>query len=215
MTTETKAAHTAGPWKFVEGDAETRAMSPIFAGPGSKLDWDNSKQTLIGWALCDSNRNQRPEDIANARLIAAAPDLLASLCEVLGTVDVSERAPSELGFSLTCTVEAARKARSAIAKAMGGDMINYSLLPDHLRGGMERYIDHGIVPGSFLWACIANDFIGAVCGADSETTTEQLRNVAHFLHNETPTESHGSRQRLEAWAESGGLEGQGRGDWSP
>jgi hypothetical protein len=41
--------------------------------------------------------------------------------------------------------------------------IDYSELPEHLRGGMERYLEQGLPPGAFLQHVIANDLREA-CG---------------------------------------------------
>ena len=64
-------------------------------------------------------------------------------------------------------------------------MYNYSVLPGNLQSGMKLYVEHGIKPGSFLTACIANDFIGAL-GCASTQTFEYLHRVAGFLYNEMP-----------------------------
>lgn len=64
--------HAPGPWAFKEGRAERHEMSTIFKA--------NDPEFLIGYVLCDArNPHQRPEDIANARLMAAAPELLEAL----------------------------------------------------------------------------------------------------------------------------------------
>ncbi len=68
--------HTPGPWAFTEGDVERRAMSEVF----------KAKDKTYGIALvnCEwSNPSARAEDIANARLIAAAPDLLAACKSIM------------------------------------------------------------------------------------------------------------------------------------
>lgn len=71
------AKHTPGPWKFSEGDPAKKMSTLVWAGPGDKFDWNGNRQTQIGWVLCEwSNEQQRAEDLANARLIAAAPELL-------------------------------------------------------------------------------------------------------------------------------------------
>ena len=33
----------------------------------------------------------------------------------------------------------------------------HQTIPEHMRGGIERYVNHGIPPGSFLTAIICND----------------------------------------------------------
>ncbi len=74
MTNETRTTHTPGPWMAIPGDAETREMSSIHVAEDSDHP-DNPM--LIGYALFDwQNEKQQQEDLANARLIAAAPNLL-------------------------------------------------------------------------------------------------------------------------------------------
>ena len=80
-------------------------------------------------------------------------------------------------------------------------MLNYSVLPDNLQDGMKRYIEHGIKPGSFLTACLENDFVYAV-GKASDQTWEYLYDVAMFLYNELPGRGYpdcpwGSRKAVE------------------
>jgi hypothetical protein len=68
--------HTPGPWSFTKGDKERREMSVIHKA--------NDREFLLGYAITESqNPHQRAEDIANARLMAAAPDLLDVLRRVL------------------------------------------------------------------------------------------------------------------------------------
>ena len=64
-------------------------------------------------------------------------------------------------------------------------MLNYSILPDNLQDGMKRYIEHGIQPGSFLTACLENDFVGAL-GVASNKSYGYLHDVGMFLWNELP-----------------------------
>lgn len=37
--------------------------------------------------------------------------------------------------------------------------INYSILPEHMREGTRRYIEHGNRPGDFLYLVLSNDFV--------------------------------------------------------
>ena len=64
--------HTPGPWDFIKGDARwfVRAAGMDIASVGTVPYWENFK----------------PVDEANARLIAAAPDLLAALEGVMGSL---------------------------------------------------------------------------------------------------------------------------------
>ena len=41
-------------------------------------------------------------------------------------------------------------------------------IPEHTKGALDRYVDHGLEPGGFLTAVLTNDLFGAVARADSE-----------------------------------------------
>lgn len=84
---------------------------------------------------------------------------------------------------------------------------NLEELPFHMRGAMQRYIENGIPPGSFLEAVLCNDLMGALGKADSENINT-LRNYGVYLYSFAPSNCFGSRQIYRDWVESGGLEGQ-------
>ena len=66
--------HTPGPWSFKEGDRERRAMSDVFRAEDEGFQ--------ICYVTCEFHNDiQRAEDLANARLIAAAPDMYEALKE--------------------------------------------------------------------------------------------------------------------------------------
>ncbi len=75
---------------------------------------------------------------------------------------------------------------------------DYELLPEHLRAGMRRYIEHRILPGDFLRAVLRNDFVQAVLRADADSFAA-LHRITLFLVNEMPADSWGSREKVEAW----------------
>lgn len=79
--------------------------------------------------------------------------------------------------------------------------LRYELLPEHLRGGVQRYIEHGIQPGHFLTAVICNDLIEA-CGRADETCKRELFNIVKWFYNEAPVLCWKSPERMLAWMEA-------------
>ena len=76
--------------------------------------------------------------------------------------------------------------------------IDYSDLPEHMQGAMERYMQYGIEPGSFLTAVLCNDLMGAVGRADS-INRARLNDYATWLYNNAPRMSFGSLEKVERW----------------
>lgn len=79
-------------------------------------------------------------------------------------------------------------------------MLNYSILPENLREGMQVYIERGIPPGDFLQACLANDLSEAI-GRASTRTWDYLHSTMMFCYNELPSRSYsespwGSREAI-------------------
>ena len=102
-----ESKHTPGPW-FVFGNGH------CVGGPKGFIDGDPREQTA-GVAMCGMRLRTDDEAEANARLIAAAPELLAA-CEML-IANPGEW--SQTAFDRQ--VGAARKlAEAAVAKAKGG-----------------------------------------------------------------------------------------------
>ena len=79
-------------------------------------------------------------------------------------------------------------------------MINYSLLPEHIRGGVQRYIEDGIPPGDFLTAVIRNDLRESFARAD-DINTERMFDIVSFFYNEVPLLCWGSVKRMTDWIE--------------
>jgi hypothetical protein len=90
--------HTPGPWQFAPGRFNAE---PILGSPGTVTDGEWIVCTIEGVGS-DSNppdaidREYEEMTLANARLIAAAPDLLAAAKEVLeGLNERIDAAPPE------------------------------------------------------------------------------------------------------------------------
>lgn len=80
---------------------------------------------------------------------------------------------------------------------------NYDL-PDHMWGGIHRYVMAGVPTGDFLRAVLSSDLCGAVNHAD-ERNAARLVAWVKFLFNECPAGCFGSTQAYVAWVERGGL----------
>lgn len=104
------SAHTPGPWVFEHDEDDDKFVVWLDPNHG----YYQSQRAPIereAWFLRD---DQRAEAEANARLIAAAPELLAALIDVLAYVGfaTAENQPAEGALA---------NARAAIEKARGED----------------------------------------------------------------------------------------------
>lgn len=85
-----------------------------------------------------------------------------------------------------------------------GSPADWSLIPDYMIGGLRRYIENGIEPGSFLSAVLCNDLRGAVSAAD-DTNRHRLFQYVQFLYLYAPSECWGSPSKVEKWCAQRGL----------
>ena len=80
---------------------------------------------------------------------------------------------------------------------------NWSLIPAHMHGAIQRYVMHGVPPGSFLTAVLENNLSEAFAQADDDNA-RAMRGWVQFLYNFTPGPSQGSPEAVEAWIGRGG-----------
>ena len=71
-------------------------------------------------------------------------------------------------------------------------------IPDRMMGGIERYIDNGVLPGDFLTAIIHNNLKEAVTRADDENLRNLPAYVAYFYNN-APAPCWGSEEAMKQW----------------
>jgi hypothetical protein len=83
-----------------------------------------------------------------------------------------------------------------------------SLLPEHMRGPVDRYINHGIPPGGFLEAVICNDLAGAVARAD-HINRHRLVDIVRYMMWFAPANCWGGVPQYAEWCLQGGLNGLG------
>lgn len=104
--------HTPGPWRFSLSIPDRSFESQV---------WDAEGRALLFFA---DGRSVGTEADANARLIAAAPDLLAALQEAEAMLLVAMRRDLEFDRDTQTTIidghSGMVKIRAAIAKAKGG-----------------------------------------------------------------------------------------------
>jgi len=77
-------------------------------------------------------------------------------------------------------------------------MINYTKLPEHIRGGMQRWIEHGIKPGNFLQAVIRNDLVDSFGQAD-EINLAAIFDIVEFMYNEAPGNCWITKENIKNW----------------
>lgn len=120
------SGHTAGPWAVEDpmGDEAGDSLWIIQeTKSGQVCDWRNI--ALVCSDDPEDAEDSRPitpnERDANARLIAAAPELLVSVQELLEPLERASAAMVAKGWVADENVESAfDRARAAIAKATGG-----------------------------------------------------------------------------------------------
>lgn len=74
-------------------------------------------------------------------------------------------------------------------------------IPERMRGGIERYLKHGIRPGDFLCAVIQNSLSEACKYADSENL-QNIPAYVDYFYNEAPLICWGSKEKMEKWMKS-------------
>jgi hypothetical protein len=84
------------------------------------------------------------------------------------------------------------------------DNADWSLIPEHMQGGLKRYLTSGIGPGHFLTAVLSNDLISAVSRAD-DTNINRLPDYVRFFYNYVHPHAFGSPKAVEEWIKQGGL----------
>ena len=80
--------------------------------------------------------------------------------------------------------------------------MNYEILPEHIRGGMQRYIENCIPPGDFLTAVICNDLKNSFGLAD-DINKKRLFDIVNFMYNEAPSLCWGSYEKMNSWLSKG------------
>lgn len=119
------SGHTPGPWEAYVRVARDGGSYTIAV---HEQGYPEKRTPVVAWPGFDDSRRPIAEHAANARLIAAAPELLEALEAILGplaTIPMGESgAPDErvpVKPNLRVSEAAILRARAAIAKARGGE----------------------------------------------------------------------------------------------
>lgn len=81
-------------------------------------------------------------------------------------------------------------------------MLDYSILPVHMQGGVKSYIENYTPPGDFLTAVIQNKLKESFMRAD-DINLKRMFDIVYFFYNEAPTGCWGSKEIMEKWLEKG------------
>lgn len=84
------------------------------------------------------------------------------------------------------------------------------MLPRHMHGGVSRYIERGIRPGSFLLCMLQGHMEEAKLRADPENRAFE-KEWGVFLSDHLPPDCHNTPLKVSAWMEMGGLSGYPEG----
>lgn len=87
------------------------------------------------------------------------------------------------------------------------DNANWDLIPAYMHGAVERYVMHGVPPGSFLTAVLSNDLREAFARADDDNTAA-MKGWVRFIYMHVPSNAHGTPEMVDAWCERGGVNGR-------
>lgn len=89
-------------------------------------------------------------------------------------------------------------AKHAEAEARLLRKLGENAVPEHLHGGLIRYLLLGILPGHFLTAVLMNNLAESFARAD-ETSRAGLFNIVQFLYSDVPATAWGSEARVRQW----------------
>lgn len=80
----------------------------------------------------------------------------------------------------------------------------YSNIPALTMGSINRYVNEGLSPGSFVTAVLCNDLFNAVGTADEENLVV-LPEIVRYVYNELPSSAWGNLNKMNAWMKKGGV----------
>lgn len=73
-------------------------------------------------------------------------------------------------------------------------------IPAHTKDALDRWVEHGLMPGGFLEAVLTNDLFGAVGRADS-LNLPAIKDICSYIYNELPSNCWHSPEAIREWQE--------------
>lgn len=80
----------------------------------------------------------------------------------------------------------------------------YSKIPATTMGSINRYVNEGLPPGSFVTAVLCNDLFNAIGTADEDNIVA-LPEIVRYVYNELPSNAWGTLNKMNAWMKKGGI----------
>ena len=74
------------------------------------------------------------------------------------------------------------------------------MIPERAKETIDLYVEHGCEPGSFIYAVLTNNLIGAIGRAD-EHNLANIRSICQYVYNDITSECWGSEEKVKAWME--------------
>lgn len=81
-------------------------------------------------------------------------------------------------------------------------------VPEHLQGGLRRFVEIGMRPGSGLCSVLQDDGVTVVARSLDDKAFAGLTGLLWFLYNCVPAVCWGSPKAVDDWIAGGGLEGR-------
>lgn len=63
---------------------------------------------------------------------------------------------------------------------------------------IDNYVEHGLLPGSFVTAVLSNDLMGALGKADIDNRRD-IFEICQYVWDTVPVAAHGSPQKVSQW----------------
>ena len=79
-------------------------------------------------------------------------------------------------------------------------------ISDEWQEVIENYLVKGFEPGSFFTSVLANDLTGAATHSHPGNRWEDICRLCKWIHNESPTECHGSYNAVASWSKRSNAE---------